>query len=511
MAIGRRGFLRAGTVAAAASAVSAAVPSPMSAGRPAGGVAPRHWDSLRRGVQGDVVLPGDPGYTGAIQLQVAEYDKVRPAAVLYCESERDVSTGLLFAQDHDLPLVPRSGGHNNAGYSTCEGLVLDVSRMNGVSVGGAATRVGAGLQAVDALPALAPYGVALPNGTCPTVSVAGFVTGGGTGPFSRRCGVAPDNLRAARVVLADGSVVTCDDDRHPDLFWAIRGGGGGNFGIITEYTLEHVPVSRMSRFRLVWPWDSAVEVALGFQEWLPDLSRDIAADLLAVLPDAAPGSPPLLQLVGTSLGESRALEASLDRLVALTGTEPSERTAADLPYQEAMMAVWGCADKTVQQCHRVGADPAGQLPRDAFSLVRGRLVDEPVGESGVTGLLEAFEADRLPGQTRVMSWRAMGGRTNEIDPAATAFQHRTAAFNVSFVFGLTRTNREQEEKDAVLSSLHNAFDTLDPHSNGHTLQNFTDPYLPGWRHAYYGRNSARLVRTRRAYDRHRFFRLGQAI
>ncbi len=508
--IGRRSLLRIGATAAAATVAGGA--GVLSAGPLYAAGAPRRsWSMLERFVDGDVVLPGDDDYERAIQLQVAEYDKIRPQAVLYCQSNRDVQAGVLFAQYHGIAAVPRSGGHNNAGYSTTEGLVLDVSRMNAVSVGAHTTRIGAGIQAVDALDALTPHGVAVPNGTCATVAAGGFVTGGGTGPFTRKHGVAPDNLRAARVVLADGRVVTCDADRHPELLWAISGGGGGNFGVITEYTLDHVPVERMGQFRVVWPWDDAAEVITGLQEWVADLPREIAGDLLAIMPDGAPGQPVLLQIVGTALTDPDTLATEIDRLVGLVSREPTERNVLDRTYRQTMMSVWGCSDKSVAQCHRVGFNPEGMLPRDAFRLSRSRLLEDPIPRSGVEDVLGAFEADRQAGQIRILSMRIMGGRTNEVAPADTAFVHRGAFLNISFTFGVNDVEATQEEKDTVLASLHDGFATFDPYSNGHTLQNFVDPYLDDWRDAYYGTNYARLSRVKRDYDPYGFFRFDQAI
>ncbi|WP_083948439.1 FAD-binding oxidoreductase [Thermobifida cellulosilytica] len=512
MAIDRRSLLRIGAVAAAAS-VTAGVGGSSAAPALAHGRGPRggnKWDQLRRHVHGDVVLPGDPTYEQAIQLQVAEYDRIRPAAVLYCESEHDVRTGILFAQDHGLHAVARSGGHSNAGYSTTEGLVIDVSRRKKVLAGPTTTKIETGLQAVDVLDALAHRGIALPNGTCPTVSVAGFVTGGGTGPFSRKYGVASDRIRAARVVLADGRTVVCDERQRSDLLWALRGGGGGNFGIITQYTLDQVPITRMCQYRLVWHWNDTVRLITGLQEWIADLPEEIAADLLVIAP-ATPGTAPLVQLVGTSLGSLETLDAELDRLIGLTGRQPTERTAVDLPYRDAMMRVWSCSDKTVEQCHRTGTTPEGTLPRDAFRLTRSRLVDDPIPETGVEDILAAFENGHAAGQVRVMSLRVMGGQVNALAPRDTAFFHRTAAFNLSFSFGLTSTDASEEEKQTVLGHLHDGFDVFDAYSNGHTLQNFTDPYLENWRDAYYGDNRRRLSQVKKKYDPHGFFTFEQSV
>jgi FAD/FMN-containing dehydrogenase len=508
MSVDRRSFLRLGASAAVASQLSRA---PASLGPGPVRTRAASWDVLRATVSGDVFLPGDAGYEEATHLQVAAYDTIKPQGVVYCETAADVRDCLLFAQDLDLQVAPRSGGHCNAGYSTTTGMVVDVSRLDQLAVGSTSVAMGAGIQAIDALTVLAPQGLATPNGTCATVAAGGFVTGGGIGPLTRKYGAACDNLVGAQVVTADGRIISTSPYEKSDLFWALRGGGGGNFGVVTQYRIRPVPVTTMVSYLLAWPWDAAPQVIRAWQDWLTALSPDVSANLLITLPNAAPGVVPIVQVSGTSLGTQAALETELNELAALVGTAPAARTVLDQPYRQTMMALWGCPTKTPAQCHRVGHNPEAQLPRNVFAMHRGRFFGRSIPQDGITSLLTAFEGARRPGQARVLSFRAMGGKVNERSRTESAFVHRTSKFYLGLAYVLIDPAATADDKAAMLGVLDQGFAAMDPHSNAESFQNFMDPSLADWRQAYYGENYRRLVQVKRRYDPDGFFHFQQSI
>jgi len=252
------------------------------------------WDRLGRHLRGELVTPSDPRYERARVGYWAQFDHVRPGAVAYCETPADVAACLAFCQDADVPAVPRSGGHSLGGYSTTEGLVVDVSRMSRVRTertGDAVTAVvGAGARQVDALLALWDDGVVVPGGMCPTVSLGGFVSGGGFGWLTRKHGMASDHVLAAEVVLADGRVVRCSESAEPELFWALRGAGGGNFGVITEYEMRVRRVPRLVAFHLRWPGDAAADVIAAWQRWVVDGPDELGTGLTVTASGGEPGT-----------------------------------------------------------------------------------------------------------------------------------------------------------------------------------------------------------------------------
>ena len=266
--ISRRTLFRAGAGAAGLAVLG----SPLWPGSATAGpkIRASEWERLRAALSGDVVLPGDPTYDVARVLDNGFFDSIRPQAIARCATVGDVGTCLKFSQDNDISTAVRSGGHSAAGYSTTTGLVLDVSRLNRIEVnaGGAGTvTIGPGAQGVDVMATLAAHGLSAVTGNCPTVCAGGYLQGGGMGPLSRKLGVASDRLVAADVVLANGRLVRCSTSREPELFWALRGGGGGNFGVVTRFEIAPSNVTRMVTFSIMWPWAAAAS------RWSPSVVR----------------------------------------------------------------------------------------------------------------------------------------------------------------------------------------------------------------------------------------------
>ncbi len=465
---------------------------------------------LKRALPGKVLLPGETGYDQAVQLQVATYDAIRPAGVVYCQTAADVRDCVLFAGDHAIQVTPRSGGHCNAGYSTSPGLVVDLSRMNSARLAPTSVTLDAGIQAVDALDQLAPRGIATPNGTCATVAAGGFITGGGIGLMTRAHGAACDLLTSAEMVLADGRIVRCTTLEKSDLFWALRG-GGGNFGIVTRFRLRPIQLTTLVSYFLAWPWSAAAEVFEAWQRWIRHLPEELSANLVVQLADAAPGAVPMVLVSGTSLGSQSDVETLLDVLEFQVGSAPVSRTVLDLPYQPSMMQWWQCAGKTPAQSHRVGYSPVAELPRNVWAMSRGRFFDRELPPAGIDRLLTAFDADRRAGQLRAVSLRAMGGKANEKDRTATAFVHRTSKFYLGLAYALLSPKATIDDHCAVQNALSDGFEAIDPYSNGESFQNFMDPFLGDWQRAYYAENYARLVRVKRRYDPDGFFTFPQSI
>ncbi|HEY7415084.1 MAG TPA: FAD-dependent oxidoreductase, partial [Ktedonobacteraceae bacterium] len=191
------------------------------------------WSSLAKSLQGMLVRPDSPQYMTAQQLFDPRYDNVQPQAIAYCSSPEDVQNCLALVRRFNLPFAPRCGGHSYVGYSTSKGLIIDVTKMNTVNVntGNTTATIGAGTRLIDVYAALTQQGLILPAGSCPSVGIAGLTLGGGAGVLDRKFGLTCDNMLSAQVVTADGRILTCDASHNSDLFWALRGGGGGNFGV----------------------------------------------------------------------------------------------------------------------------------------------------------------------------------------------------------------------------------------------------------------------------------------
>src|SRR5260221_3408468 len=202
---------------------------------------------------GKVLRPGDPGFDDLLPFNLRT--TVRPAVIAQCRTAHGVSLAVQWARQHEFPLCGHGGGHSYEGFSSCSGLVISVRQVNAVVIDSAnqTARIGAGALLGDVAEALFAQKFALPAGTCKPVGIAGLTLGGGHGLASRKFGLTCDNLLAAHLVDAGGNELDASATENPDLFWALRGGGGGNFGIVTEFTFKLHPVDRVIAFRIVWP------------------------------------------------------------------------------------------------------------------------------------------------------------------------------------------------------------------------------------------------------------------
>lgn len=499
--LSRRNILRAGAASLGLAAV------PMFSAAPA--QAAVRWDRLRSGLQGDLILPGDATYDQAKQLEQVQFDAVHPRGVAYCECPADVSLCLRFAADNGLPPAIRSGGHSAAGYSTSRGLVVDVSRLNTIDVGSGKVTLGSGAQMVDVSHALGPAGLAVTGGYCPTVTVGGFLQGGGLGPLTRHVGMACDTLTSAQVVLASGRTVTASATDHPDLYWALRGGGGGNFGVVTSYTLATTPVTATAAALVNWPYDQAVEVMNGWSQWLTEAPTTIGS--LAEVTLTGPSGTPQVQVILIGLAGLDQLNRELARLADAVGAPPSAQNAFVLPYESFLMTAYGCSTSTVAQCHRVGTGPDAQIARTAWATSRSRLFARPIPHDGWSKLLSVYDTDRRNGQLRQLRATALGGAANQRGRTDTAYVHRDSLYLLTYLASIAVGPTDTESLTVARNWTDRGFQAMDPYSNHEAYQNYIDPALSDYMADYYAENAARLVRIKNKYDPNRLFRFPQAV
>jgi FAD/FMN-containing dehydrogenase len=240
-----------------------------------GNAAENARQELGAGFEGELIGPDDAQYEEARALFNAMIDK-RPALIARCASPGDVTRVIGFARAHDLPLAIRGGGHNGGGLgSVDDGVIADLSLLRSISVDPETrtVRVGGGCTWKEVDAATNPHGLAVPCGIISTTGVGGLTLGGGIGHLTRGYGLTIDNLLGAEVVLADGQRVNASADENPDLFWAVRG-GGGNFGVVTEFTFQAHPVSDIVGGPTFWPIEETEEVLKAYREFLPTLARN---------------------------------------------------------------------------------------------------------------------------------------------------------------------------------------------------------------------------------------------
>jgi FAD/FMN-containing dehydrogenase len=270
---------------------------------------------LRGTMRGRVVTPGDDGYEGCLNIFNGAVQH-RPALIAICETREDVKAAVLAAHAHRLRLSVRGGGHDWAGRCLRhDGLVIDLTAMRQVKIDPAAriATVAGGATAHDVIAAAAPHGLVAVTGNCGSVGMAGLTLGGGYGPLGSRFGLALDNLLGVEMVLADGRRITADASDYPDLFWALRG-GGGNFGVVTSMRVRLHPVRELQAGLILFPWPEAATVLSGYAR-IAGLIADELGATLGVL--AAPDGGPLLFLAPVWCGDAVEGEHVMDTLRGL--------------------------------------------------------------------------------------------------------------------------------------------------------------------------------------------------
>jgi FAD/FMN-containing dehydrogenase len=248
--------------------------------------------ALRGRLKGTLLLPGEDGFGNATQPWNARFRHVIPIAVALVADASDVSACIAFARENDLPFALRNGSHSFGGYSCTTGLVINVSRLTSVvydAVSGVA-EVGAGMTNLPAYQALWQHKVTVPSGTCPSVGIGGVTLAGGIGRLSIRDGLTCDRLESLELVTADGHVIQASEAENQDLFWACRGGGGGNFGAVTRLRFRVTPVDMpFTEMVKVYPLEHAVRVARSWQQWIETLPDSIQAEFALVTGDPDSG------------------------------------------------------------------------------------------------------------------------------------------------------------------------------------------------------------------------------
>jgi FAD/FMN-containing dehydrogenase len=440
---------------------------------------------LAAALRGPVLVRGTAGYDQARLVFDSLYDGIHPLAVAQPLDAADVAAAVKWAARSGVHIVARSGGHSYGGYSTvANGVVVDLSRLTTVALAGGQGVVGAGARLGNVYNGLGAHGVAIPAGTCPTVGIGGHALGGGFGLASRAWGLASDNLVSVQIVTADGKVLVADGRRHADLFWACRGGGGGNFGIATRFTFRVHPVLQGSFFIATWPWAQVEDVLASFLRWAP-AAPDGLGSLCRLA--AGPGGP-TVQVFGQYLGSETALKAAL----ATLGPPATKLTTGTASWLDLVRRWAGCLGHSLPGCSVPGqqafvgaSDYIATVPTTS-ELARFRTVVEARGAASGALLIDAY-----------------GGALNRVPPSATAFVHRRELASIQY-FAAGEGASARAWVDASRAA-------LTPAVSGAAYVNYIDPHLANWQHAYYGANLPRLREVKKRYDPHDLFHFAQSI
>jgi FAD/FMN-containing dehydrogenase len=430
------------------------------------------------------------------------FHDVRPLAIVRCARPEDARETIAFLAGHGLENVVRSGGHCFAGHSSTRGVVIDVTPMHEVSVSGGLATVGAGARLGDVADTLREHDLALPAGTCPTVGIAGLALGGGLGILGRKYGLTCDQLVSAQVVLADGRIVDCDDQHNEDLFWALRGAGAGNFGVVTSFVFRAVPAAPMTNIEVTWPFAQAARAIEAWQVWSPHGPDELAASL-KVTTTGDVEEPPAVRVFAAFGGpEADAMEL-IEALVDQVGADPISSSHRFLSFTETRR-FWA-------QLGAYEDDDVSEAPaRQPYFVGKSEFFRRPLPTEAVDRLLEGFFERRAPGEECELDFMPWAGAYNRVPPDATAFVHRQELFQLKHSIAL-EPGAAVGAKQAAQRRVHGSWSTVHRWGSGHVFPNFPDPELENWGEAYYGSNYERLVQVKSRYDPEELFRFPQSL
>lgn len=429
----------------------------------------------------------------------------------------DVGRTIAFSREHNIPLVARSGGHSFGGYCVADNaLVVDVSELAGVEVSrdGMEARLGAGATLLPIYQALWPHKRAVPGGTCPTVGITGLTAAGGLGVLGRLHGLTCDSLLEAELVTADGKVLRAADDENADLFWAVRGGGGGNFGIVVSLTFRLVPVDMpFTHATIEVSWGDAARVVAAWQEWAHDAPPELWAALM--IETQAPELGPGLLIEAVYAGDP----ARFDALVAAFPAAPSSVKTSTSEFV-TIPSDFYCKGLRPDECHTADLFPHGKLPHTAY-YAKCDVARAPWPAAGIAELLAAIEErQRDPFLTPAdfdphtdsgkLLLEPADGAVSSVAADATAFPHRDARFVAQYAMRW-RKGASGEIEAANLAWAERLWAAVEPYLSGSSYLAYVDTELDDWEEAYYGANLPRLREVKTRYDPDDFFRFDRSI
>lgn len=445
-----------------------------------------------QGFAGRLIGPADSDYDEARTVYNAMIDR-RPALIARCTSPSDVAMAIAFAREHDLRVAVRGGGHNGAGLGTVDdGLVIDLSPLKEVQVDPRArtVRVGGGCVWKEVDAATGEHGLATPSGIIGTTGVGGLTLGGGLGHLTRKCGLAIDNLLEAEMVLADGSQVRASADSHPDLYWAIRG-GGGNFGVVTAFTFRLHDVGTVVAGPTFWPVEAGAEVLSVYREFLPSAPRELNGFFAFHTVPPGPPFPEEIHLrkvcgvvwcyVGSEADAAAAMAPLLDSL-----PEPLMHGVGPMPHAALQGAFDGLYPPGDQWYWR--ADFVKEIPDEAVAI------HQKYGE-------------RLPTLKCTMHMYPIDGAAHDVSASDTAWSYRDANWGSVFA----GVDPDPANVDVIRRWSVDYFEELHPYSAGGAYVNMMmDEGQERVRASYRG-NYDRLATIKATYDPDNVFRVNQNI
>jgi FAD/FMN-containing dehydrogenase len=445
---------------------------------------------LEAAFSGYVVLPNDPAYNKDRQESNPAFQSY-PQLIAYCMNENDVQICLNFAQQYGVWVAVRSGGHSTGGYSVNDGMVIDISNINDVYIDYSTNIVyaGAGCNWDRFNGVLNNTGLHVPTGACGGVCVAGFVQGGGYGYTSRAYGIQSDCATSFRVILASGELVIATATVNPDLFWALRGGTGGNFGVVTQVGYQAVALPSVWGWAISWDYTYAAQALALMQS---NYMTSGCPDQVGYMMNIGFYQGQAVYMVQGMYAGSRA--DGLNAIASLLAI-PSAQLLVD------QVGTYPFMDNYLED------NPYG-LPDQPDGTPEGKAscyIDQPMSQAVWQQVMDYVLTS--PNKWSLAYTEPYGGAINRYAVQDSAFIHR----NVAFDFCVDVFWQSSGEQQTMLAWMDGLMALVAPYSNGHVYQNYPDPRLTNWQWAYFGDAYPQLQQIKAKYDPGNFFRYQQSI
>ena len=448
-------------------------------------------EEFKANLRGQLIQPGDEGYDEACKIYNAMIER-RPGMIARCADVGDVMAAVNLARENDVLVAIRGGGHNGPGLGTCDdGLVIDMSAIKYTRVDPQAStvQVGGGCTWGDVDHATHAFGLAVPTGIVSTTGVGGLTLGGGHGYLTRKYGLTIDNLLSADMVLADGRFVSVSAEENQDLFWAIRG-GGGNFGVVTEFRFKAHPVHTIVGGLTLWDQEQTTEAMRWFRDFMQEAPEDLYG-FFAIF--TVPPGPPF--------PEELHMKKMCGVVWCYTGPE-SEAEALYQPVKEfGPPAMYGIQPMPY---------PALQTAFDAlyppglYWYWKGDFVNELTDEAIDLHVKHGFE---MPTMLSAMHLYPIDGKPNQVGPDDTPWGHRQAKWSEVIV----GVDSDPANTEAISAWAKEYWEALHSHSAGGAYVNFMMEEGEDRVKATYGSNYERLAAIKQKYDPANLFRVNQNI
>ncbi len=453
---------------------------------------------------GRILDPKSPGWNKARRdfCSRINYDERVPRAVVFCQNRTDIVNAIQWARENGVHFRARSGRHSYEAYSVAaDGLVIDVSEIDEISVDldSGIARIGAGVFALDLHTQLYDVGVTIPAASGASVGIAGLALGGGFGVTSRKYGLTCDNIVEVELVTADGKVVVANDRENVDLFWACRGGGGGNFGIVTNFGFKVNPIGMVGVCNITWPWAEFVPVVDAWQHWAPSAPNTLSTFLrlavngvITLFGQFTPDTP-------DQLPQFRSMLSAM-----LDAAPPSGISVQALPYSAAAAAFAGAdplnpqwmihPHNDVQPFKSTSAIATELFPSEALTMLKAKIEATPP------------QADWETNEPSMIQMLAGGGAPGTVGIGDTAVPHRLAKFVMQYDTYWT----DPADAKKSIEWIESVRTAMLPYAKG-AYVNYVDSLIKDYVHEYYGQNLPRLVETKKSVDPENAFSFPQSI